>query len=49
MFGDIGGMLDFVLIVLGPIFSYFTSSFMSSSLVSKLYHVSEDKPKPTGT
>ena len=49
MFGDVGGMVDFILIVLSPILSYFTSSFMSASLVSKLYHVSESELKTTNT
>ena len=49
MFGDVGGLLDFILIVLTPIFSYFSSSLSSATLVSKLYHASESEPKPVNT
>ena len=49
MFGDVGGLQDFILIVLAPLFSYFSSSFMSATLVSKLYHASESEPKPAST
>ena len=41
MFGDVGGLLDFILIVLRPVFCYLSSTLMSASLVSRLFHYTE--------
>lgn len=45
MFGDVGGLLDFILIVLRPVFCYLSSTFMSASLVSRLFHYTESTQK----
>ena len=41
MLGDVGGLLDFILIVFKPILGYLSSSCLTVSLVSKLFHTSE--------
>ena len=45
MFGDVGGLLDFILILLRPVFCYLSSTLMSASLVSRLYHYSDSPQK----
>ena len=41
MFGDVGGLLDFILIIFRPMIFYISGSFMSASLVTRLFHRSE--------
>ena len=41
MLGDVGGLLDFILIVFKPVLGYLSSSCLTVSLVSKLFHTSE--------
>ena len=45
MFGDVGGLLDFILIVFRPLLYYLSGSFMSASLISRLFHRSEGPQK----
>ena len=45
MFGDVGGLFDFILIGLSSVFSYLAHSSLSASLVSKLFHASDIEPK----
>jgi len=44
MFGDVGGLIDFQMLLLSAFFGHFSSKMMLSSLVSTLFHVSDGDP-----
>ena len=46
MFGDVGGVYDFLLILLAPFFSFLSQKFMMSSLIQKLFHAALDSEAP---
>ena len=45
MFGEVGGLRDFIALVLAPFLSLFSERFLLASIVSKLYSISA----PRGT
>ena len=40
MFGDVGGLRDFLGLFLASIFSFFSEEFLKASIVQRLFHVS---------
>mmetsp|Transcript_27725 Transcript_27725/g.34467 ORF Transcript_27725/g.34467 Transcript_27725/m.34467 type:complete len:113 (+) Transcript_27725:244-582(+) len=46
MFGDVGGLNDFLGLILTSVISFFSSNFMEKSLIEKIYHVSSSDPAP---
>ena len=38
MFGDVGGLNDFFVLILASFFGFWSNSFMRASLVQKLFH-----------
>ena len=40
MFGDIGGLNDFIVIIFGTIFGFFSNQLMIKELAETLYHFS---------
>ena len=45
MFGEVGGLRDFIFLILAPFLSLFSERFLLASIVSKLYHIRD----PRGT
>ena len=48
MFGDVGGLNDFIGLILSSIFGFFAESFLKSSMVSALFGISKTKRKNLG-
>ena len=42
MFGDVGGLRDFISIFLSAIFGLFSSNFLNSSILMTLFHVMKE-------
>lgn len=38
MFGDVGGLNDFLVLLLAPVFGLISENFKSTALVSSLFH-----------
>ena len=49
MFGDVGGVVDFLFILLAPFCSFFSQKFMMSSLIQKLFHAALDSAAPNAS
>ena len=50
MFGDVGGLYDFLSLILATLLGFFSDRFLQASLVQKLYRgVSSNNRKHTGT
>ena len=51
MFGDVGGLSDFLAVGLSALFTFFTDRMMLASLVQKVFYVSTDHrvPVPVAT
>ena len=43
MFGDVGGLRDFISIFLSAFFGLVSSKFLNSSILMSLFHVMEEK------
>ena len=41
MFGDVGGLRDFLGLFITALFGFFSEHFMSASLVQTLFHVTD--------
>ena len=48
MFGDVGGLNDFICIIFGLVFRFISSTQIQKSLISKLFHISNDVDHPDG-
>ena len=46
MFGDVGGLLDFVYLILAAFFTVFAENFMQASVIQKIYHVDVTSMNP---
>ena len=42
MFGDVGGLRDFLGVFLASIFGFFSEEFFNAKIVKRLFHVSGD-------
>ena len=48
MFGEVGGLRDFIVLVLTPFLSLFSERFLLASIVSKLYRISDPRRPARG-
>ena len=43
MFGDVGGLNDFLALIFATIFGYFSENLMLARMIEKLFHLSKEK------
>ena len=48
MFGEVGGLRDFLILSLAPLFGLFSNQFMMASIVSKLFRINDHQTSKGG-